>query len=66
MMIDEITLYKTRGKTFDTIEKAQAYRADLIGEFFDKAPVLLGPGDRLKLNAYIIENRAELAELLFY
>jgi len=65
-MIEEITLYKTRGKTFDSIEKAEAYHADLIGEFFDKAPVLLAPGDRLKLNAYIVENRAALRSLLDY
>jgi len=66
MSIEEKTVYVTCGKQFDSLEKAQAHRLDLIGEFMDKAPVLLGPRDRIKLADYIAANRVPLSKLLNY
>lgn len=63
-MIHEKTVYVTRGKTFDSREKAEAYRVDLIGAMFDRAPLVLYPGERIKLADWVAENRAELADLL--
>jgi hypothetical protein len=65
-MIEEKTVYVTRGKQFDTMEKAESHRVDLIGEFMDRAPILIGPRDRIKLTEYIAANRAALAQLLNY
>lgn len=65
-MITEKTVYVTRGRTFDSQEKALAHRADLIGEFMDKCPVMLGPGERIKINAFMVENRDALRALLDY
>jgi len=65
-MIEEKTVYVTRGKQFDTHEKAEAHRVDLIGEFMDKLPATLSPRDRIKLVDYIAANRRALAQLLDY
>lgn len=65
-MIEEITMYRTRGQLFSSEEKALQYRQDLIGEFMDKAPVLLSPRDRIKLVDFITEHRAQLLNLLAY
>lgn len=66
MMIEEKTVYETRGKTFPSREKAEQYRADLLGEFFDKMPPTLHPRERIELNAFVVANRAALRELLDY
>lgn len=66
MTISEKTVYVTCGKQFDSQEKAVEYRADLLGEFMDKAPILLTPRDRIKLNDFIVENRETLRNLLEY
>ena len=64
MTIESKEVFITKGKQFDTQEKAEQYRADLIGEYLDKAPVLLGPGDRIKINEFIVRHRVELRKLL--
>lgn len=66
MSIEEKTVYVTRGKQFDSLEKAEAHRLDLIGEFMDTAPILLAPRDRIKLADFIAANRAALGKLLEY
>jgi hypothetical protein len=66
MSIEEVTRYLTMGKEFDSLEKAKQFRYDRVGEFMDKAPVLLGPGDRIKIADYITKNRKELCKLLEY
>ena len=64
MTIESKKVFITKGKQFDTQEKAEQYRADLIGEYVDKAPVLLGPNDRIKLNAFLVSHRVTLRDLL--
>lgn len=66
MSIEEVTRYRTSGKEFDTLEKAEQFRYDLVGAFMDNAPVLLAPGDRIKLVDYITSRRAMLTQLLDY
>lgn len=66
MSIEEKTVYVTRGQQFDSLEKAEAFRLDCIGKFMDKAPLLLGPRDRIKLADFIAANRAALIKLLSY
>lgn len=63
-MIDERTVWMTGGLQFDSLEKAERYRADRLGEVMDNAPLLLSPGERIKLNDYMVENRAALRKLL--
>ena len=65
-MIREKVVYETRGKQFDSEEKAIQYRDDLVGEFMDKVGPLLHPRDRLVLNKAITENRKVLIDLLSY
>lgn len=65
-MIETKEVFVTRGKQFDSQEKAERYRADLIGEFMDKAPILLHPGDKIKLNDFLVSNRKQLINLLEY
>ncbi|ANI21763.1 hypothetical protein AB870_26025 [Pandoraea faecigallinarum] len=65
-MIHEKTVYVTRGKTFDSREKAEGHRVDLIGEFFNLAPVVLHPRERIRIVEYVAANRAALAGLLDY
>jgi len=65
-MIEEKTVFVTRGKQFDTIEAAELYRQDLIGELMNKALVRLHPRDRIALVDFIAENRAALRSLLDY
>jgi hypothetical protein len=65
-MIEEKTVYVTRGKQFDSREKAESHRVDLIGEFMDHAPGCIGARDRIKLIEYIATNRNALRQLLDY
>lgn len=66
-MIEEKTVYVTRGKQFDSLEKAQAFRFDLVGSFLDKLPGdRLSAKDRLRLAEFLTENRAQLQDLLDY
>ncbi len=65
-MIEEKTVYVTRGKQFDSYKKAESHRVDLIGTFMDRAPIVIAARDRIKLVDYIAEHRAELAHLFDY
>jgi len=65
-MIEEITKYLTMGREFRSLEEAEAYRRDLIGEFMDTLPRTLSPRDRLALVQFIVDNRAMLRGLLDY
>lgn len=67
-MIQECIVYRTRGKDFNSEGKALEYRHDLIGDYLNKIMVNNGihPDVRLKLVNFIVDNRAELRNLLNY
>lgn len=65
-MIEQVIVYRTMGKDFDSEEKALAYRTDKVGECLDGvlASTFIPFKDRLKLVDFIVEHRAELIKLL--
>ena len=67
-MIEKKEVYVTCGKTFSTLSGAEGHRRDMIGIFMDSAPILLSPGQRIKLNDFMTEkeNREKLIQLLDY
>ena len=70
-MIEEKTIFKTRGRQFDTLEKAIAHRVDCVGDFMQKLMVnelQLSGAQRLRLIEFMTNpsNRNALIDLLSY
>lgn len=65
-MITEVTRYVTLGREFKSMEHAELFRYDRIGELMDAAMPAWGPGAKLRLIDYMVENRDKLRELLNY
>lgn len=66
MSIEEKTVWTVGLLQFDSHEEAERHCADRVGEFMDRAPLVLGPGDRIKLNNFMHQNRAAIRKLLDY
>lgn len=66
MAIEEITKYRVGSTEFTSRESAEQFQYDMVGSFMDKAPLLLHPGDRIKLVNFITQNRKALRNLLDY
>ncbi|QBQ74397.1 hypothetical protein BcepSauron_017 [Burkholderia phage BcepSauron] len=67
-MIEEKRVYVTRGKQFDTMEKALEYRDGLLGDLLDGCPAFrnIGLRERLAIIDHMSKNRDALRDLLAY
>jgi hypothetical protein len=66
-MIEERTIFTTRGHDFPTLAAAESYRQDLIGNWLDR--ILGARIDRaqaLRLVEYMVKDRDQLRTLLDY
>lgn len=67
MSIEERTVFTTQGRDFPSLEKAQEFREDMIGEFLDKIPgCRLDREDALRVVAYLVKHRKQVRNLLDY
>lgn len=67
-MIERIEVYKTKGKVFDTANKAVEYREGLVDEFFRSTPGFqdLRAKERIAFIQSVLDRRDVLIDLLSY
>lgn len=67
-MIKSSTVYKTKGKQFDTLKEAIDYRENLIEGFFRDLPGywIIPPKERAGFIESILSQRKKLIDLLDY
>lgn len=64
MAIETVERFVTMGREFRTYKAAFDFRFDRVGEFLDPALSTWGPGAKLKLVQYLVDNRDKVRELL--
>ena len=67
-MIHQLAVYQTKGRQFDSMEKAIEHRENLVEAWMRKLPGFadIPPQDRIKFMELLLAKRKELIDLLSY